>query len=62
MRNITGLGHVAIKVKDVDRSLAFYTNVLELPEMLRLHHEEPLLFAEIPRAVAPGAHSPRSTR
>jgi lactoylglutathione lyase len=44
MKNITGLGHVAIKVRDVDRSLAFYTNVLELPEMLRLHHEDGSLF------------------
>ncbi len=36
MDGITGYGHVAIKVKDLDRSLAFYTGVLGFPEMLRL--------------------------
>jgi lactoylglutathione lyase len=41
---ITGLGHVAIKVKDVDRSMAFYSGILKFPEMLRLHHDDGSLF------------------
>lgn len=44
MTAITGLGHVAIKVKDVARSMAFYNGVLKLPEMLRLHHDDGSLF------------------
>lgn len=44
MKIISGLGHVAIKVKDVDRSMAFYTGVLKFPEMLRLHHDDGSLF------------------
>jgi lactoylglutathione lyase len=40
MEGITGLGHVAIKVKDVDRSLAFYVDKLGFPEMLRLHNDD----------------------
>jgi lactoylglutathione lyase len=44
MKNITGLGHVAIKVNDVERAMAFYTKVLEFPEMLRLHHDDGSLF------------------
>lgn len=44
MKAITGLAHLALKVKDIDRSLAFYKNVLEFPEMLRLHHQDGSLF------------------
>ena len=44
MNAITSLGHVAIKVKDVDRSMAFYSGVLKFPEMLRLHHDDGSLF------------------
>lgn len=44
MKHITGLGHVALKVVDVDRSMNFYNKVLELPEMLRLHHDDGSLF------------------
>lgn len=44
MEHITGLGHVALKVKDVEKSMAFYNKVLELPEMLRLHHDDGSLF------------------
>jgi len=40
MKGITGLGHVAIKVTDVDRSLDFYVDKLGFPEMLRLHEED----------------------
>ena len=34
------LGHVALKVKDVDKSLDFYVNKLGFPEMLRLHRDD----------------------
>ncbi|TCL71038.1 VOC family protein [Rhizobium sp. BK251] len=44
MKHINGLGHIAIKVKDVDASMNFYNKVLELPEMLRLHHDDGSLF------------------
>ena len=44
MKAIVGLGHVALKVKDIDRSMAFYSGVLGFPEMLRLHHDDGSLF------------------
>ena len=44
MKAIVGLGHMALKVKDVDRSMAFYSGVLGFPEMLRLHHDDGSLF------------------
>jgi lactoylglutathione lyase len=44
MKAINGLGHVALKVKDVDKSMAFYNGVLGFPEMLRLHHDDGSLF------------------
>ena len=44
MNGITSLAHVAIKVKDVDRSMAFYSGVLGFPEMMRLHHDDGSLF------------------
>src|SRR6516164_8507526 len=44
MKAINGLGHVALKVKDVDKSMAFYSGVLGFPEMLRLHHDDGSLF------------------
>jgi lactoylglutathione lyase len=40
MQGITSLGHAAINVKDLDKSLAFYTGVLEFPEMLRLYKDD----------------------
>lgn len=40
MRGITGVGHVAIKVTDLDRSLDFYVNKLGFPEMLRLFKDD----------------------
>jgi lactoylglutathione lyase len=36
----TGLGHVAIRVADVDRCLAFYAGKLGLLEMFRLHRDD----------------------
>src|SRR5260370_29210470 len=40
MKEITGIGHVALKVKDLDRSLAFYTEKIGFPEMFRLNHDD----------------------
>jgi lactoylglutathione lyase len=40
MEGITGIGHVAIKVKNLDRSLDFYINKLGFPEMLRLTRDD----------------------
>ncbi|HEY9013154.1 MAG TPA: VOC family protein [Devosia sp.] len=40
MKGIAGLAHVAIKVTDLDRSLAFYVEKLGFEEMLRLHNKD----------------------
>lgn len=40
MQGINGLGHVAIKVTDLDRSLDYYINKLGFPEMLRLTKDD----------------------
>ena len=40
MQGINGLGHVAIKVTDLDRSLDYYVNKLGFPEMLRLSKDD----------------------
>ena len=40
MGRITGIGHVALKVHDLDKSLAFYRDKLGFPEMMRLDHPE----------------------
>src|SRR5689334_14316546 len=40
MKGVVGLGHVAIKVKDLDASLRFYTGLLGFPEMLRLRRDD----------------------
>ncbi|CAN5140213.1 hypothetical protein BH10PSE9_BH10PSE9_02560 [soil metagenome] len=40
MQAITGLGHVAIKVKDIDRTLAFYTGLLGMQEMMRINKDD----------------------
>jgi lactoylglutathione lyase len=39
MKGISSLAHVALKVKDIDRSLDFYVNRLGFPEMFRLHRD-----------------------
>ena len=44
MPGVTSVGHVALKVKDIDRSMAFYSGVMGFPEMLRLHHDDGSLF------------------
>lgn len=40
MFNFTGLAHVAIKVFDLDRTLAFYRDTLGFAEMFRLHKDD----------------------
>ncbi len=40
MHGITSLAHAALNVKDLDRSLAFYSGILGFPEMLRLHKDD----------------------
>jgi lactoylglutathione lyase len=42
MKGITSIGHVAIRVKDIDRSLDFYVNKLGFREMFRLDRDERL--------------------
>jgi len=39
MRSITGIGHVAIRVKDVERTLDFYVKKLGFAEMMRLDRD-----------------------
>lgn len=39
MKSVTSIGHVAIRVKDVDRTLEFYTDKLGFAEMLRLNRD-----------------------
>jgi lactoylglutathione lyase len=40
MKGIAGLAHVAIKVTDLERSLAFYVGKLGFSEMLRLNKDD----------------------
>src|SRR5438105_4875489 len=39
MRNVKSIGHVAVSVRDIDRSLDFYVNQLGFAEMFRLERE-----------------------
>jgi lactoylglutathione lyase len=39
MQGITGIGHVALNVRDLNKSLEFYTQTLGFPEMMRLPKE-----------------------
>lgn len=39
MKGISSIAHVALKVKDIERSLDFYVNKLGFPEMFRLHRD-----------------------
>ena len=40
MHGFTSLGHVAIRVSDVERTLDFYRGKLGFKEMLRLHRDD----------------------
>ena len=44
MVEFTSLGHVAIRVKDMERSLDFYVRQLGFAEMLRLNYDDGSLF------------------
>jgi lactoylglutathione lyase len=39
MKGIKSIGHVAIRVKDIERSLDFYVKKLDFAEMFRLHRD-----------------------
>jgi catechol 2,3-dioxygenase-like lactoylglutathione lyase family enzyme len=39
MKNVVGIGHIAIRVKDIDRTLDFYRDKLGFKEMFRLHRD-----------------------
>src|SRR5689334_13205068 len=39
MEGFTGIGHVAIRARDLDRVLPFYTDTLGFAEMFRLHQD-----------------------
>ena len=67
MQAITGLGHVAIKVKDIDRTLAFYTGLLGMQEMMRINKDDGSLWIVYLRItdtqfleVFPGAETERA--
>ena len=40
MKGLSGIGHVAIRVKDVARTLEFYRDRLGFAEILRLHRDD----------------------
>jgi lactoylglutathione lyase len=40
MKGITGLGHVALKVRSIEGSLAFYRDTLGFAEMMRLQRDD----------------------
>jgi len=44
MKSVKAIGHVAIRVKDIDKSLDFYVNKLGFPEMFRLHRDGNILW------------------
>jgi lactoylglutathione lyase len=47
---ITGIGHIAFRVADMERSLAFYCGVLDLQELTRLNREDGSLWLVYLRA------------
>ena len=42
MKHVKSIGHVAVSVKDIERSLDFYVNKLGFDEMFRLEREDRL--------------------
>ncbi len=44
MVTFASLGHVALRVRDIEQSIAFYTQRLGLAEMLRLNYDDGSLF------------------
>ena len=37
---VDGLSHAAIRTRDIEASVRFYTEVLGLPEAFRMHRED----------------------
>ena len=67
MKGINGLGHVAIKVTDLDRTLDYYVNKLGFSEMMRLKKDDGSVWLVYLRItdeqyleVFPGAESDRA--
>jgi lactoylglutathione lyase len=67
MQGITGIGHIALKVYDLDASLAFYRDRLGFPEMLRIDKDDGSLWLVYLRVtdeqfieIFPGAENPRA--
>ena len=67
MAAITGIGHIALKVYDLDKSLAFYRDKLGFPEMMRIDRPEGGLWLVYLRVtddqfieIFPGAETDRS--
>jgi lactoylglutathione lyase len=44
MTALTSLGHVALRTRDIDRALAFYTGKLGMQEMMRLLYDDGSVF------------------
>ncbi|MDE1994767.1 MAG: VOC family protein [Rhizobiaceae bacterium] len=42
MKNVKAIGHIAVSVKDIERSLDFYVNKLGFAEMFRLERDNRL--------------------
>lgn len=42
MKNVKSIGHIAVSVKNIERSLDFYVNKLGFTEMFRLERDERL--------------------
>jgi lactoylglutathione lyase len=40
MKGISSVGHIGIKVKNLEKSIAFYTETMGFPEMFRLHRDD----------------------
>ena len=40
MQGLTGIGHMAVRTRDLDTMLDFYTGTLGLQEMFRLNHDD----------------------
>jgi lactoylglutathione lyase len=67
MASITGIGHIALKVYDLDKSLSFYRDKLGFPEMMRIDKPEGGLWLVYLRVtdeqfieIFPGAENERS--
>ena len=54
-RAVAGLSHVAVRTRDIQESLRYYTEVLGLPEAFRMHAEDGSL-ATVYIFLAPGQY------